>query len=508
MKKSSDFMRSNYHRIVLFIFFVILIVLHQFVLISGDDYYHSTAVSGTLKDFWDFHVHHYLRGNGRALVHFVLTLFFIGKGTLVWRFLNPLVIVSVIVLCSKVFTDNKKDFQVSTVVMSVMFLCLGGQYTSNSIYTLTPVFNYLYPFLLMIPVVYMVKQSYTNDKKYYVLPVVGFFAGATMEQTGIMTIGYIVLIAIKEYLENRKLPKKIVIAALITTLIGYLTVMLAPGNFVRMENSTRPFAENFVAAFTMLINTKSFAVFNILYITALVYRMLSIKSSKKIINIFNILLSAALAAGCAVNLFILFNNKGIDFENVMILSFAWKLFDLAYIFAMVYVPVYTAIVVKKYNMLIHTIIALGSIIILFFASVSEWRPLTPALIIFFVIIAQIYNEMLRFSPKIKFFIAVPAVVLGIAMLTVSMNGYYKNYKTDIKNNELIKEYLAENDFSKPLYILEVPDEETASYAINKHGTHIVGNEGEYSYTTGYKRSHKLPVDTEIVVCSENELQER
>ena len=501
-------MRSNYHRIVLFIFFVILIVLHQFVLISGDDYYHSTAVSGSLKDFWDFHVHHYLRGNGRALVHFVLTLFFIGKGTFLWRIINPAAVTAVIVLCSKAFTDNKKDYQLSTVVMSVLFLCLGGRFTSNSIYTLTPVFNYLYPFLLMIPTVILTQKTYTEKKNYYLLPVLGFFAGATMEQTGIMTMGYIILFGINRFIEEKKKPAKIVIITLITTFIGYLTVMLAPGNFVRMESSTRPFAENFVAAFTMLINTRPFAVFNLFYIAALIYWLLTIRNKHKIFNLFNILLSVFLILGYAVNIFIIYNNLGIDFENNIILSYIWKLFDLAYIFTMVYVPVIIALKKKRYDFLIHTIIALGSIVILFFASVSEWRPLTPALIIFFVIIMLTFRELSASAPKFRAAVAVPAAVLSLVVLCVSMHGYYSNYKVDKTNNELISEYIAAGDYSKPLYILEAADEETASYAINTPGTHIIGDEGEFSYSYGYKVSHSLPLETEIIVLSGSQMPER
>ena len=166
MKKSSDFLSKYYHWIILLFMCAAMLVIHQFVIIGGDDYFHASAVSGSLKDFWDFHVYHYRRGNGRAIIHVILTLFFIGKGVFVWRIINPLVAAATVILCSKAFTDNQKDFQISVASMSVMFLCLGGKFTSNSIYSLSPVFNYLYPFLLMLPIVILVNKTYSYNKSF------------------------------------------------------------------------------------------------------------------------------------------------------------------------------------------------------------------------------------------------------------------------------------------------------------------------------------------------------
>ena len=69
-----------------------------------------------------------------------------------------------------------------------------------------------------------------KEKKYILTPLVGFLSGATVEQAGLMTIGVLFLIIIdRVIIKKRKIPK-IAYVNFIATIIGYLTVVLSPGN--------------------------------------------------------------------------------------------------------------------------------------------------------------------------------------------------------------------------------------------------------------------------------------
>ncbi|MBQ7596607.1 MAG: hypothetical protein IJU45_08085 [Clostridia bacterium] len=505
MKNSGkSFLKNNYHRIVLAIFALLMLVTHCFVLLGGNDYYHSSAVNGTMSDFWRFHINHYMVGNGRAIIHFFITLFFLKGGVVLWRILNPIVFFAVIVFSAKAFID-KESYKKAIVILSVLNLCLGGRFTSYSTYSLTSSFNYIYPLLLVLILAYCVKNIYENNKKYPALAVLGFFTGATMEQTGMMAIGYIVLIVFFQFLLNKKKPNLNIIITFIATVAGYATVVFAPGNLIRSDNATRPFKENFVAAFTMLINGRSFVLFNLFLIIALAYWLIVLKPKFKIIRFADIALACGLIAGHIVNNLIIYNIFGLTFDNNAVFGFIWRLFDLMYIFAMFYVPVLIAIEKKNYEYLSHSIIALGSIVMLFFASISAWRPLAPAIYIYFIIITLTWLEMIKHELRITKVLSVSAVVLSLIMYCVCLRGYYLNYKVDRQNEKAIAEYIEIGDYSKPLYLLPYADFETSGYGINTPGFVYDENgaNGEFTvqnqFALGYKRVHGLPYEVTLII---------
>ncbi len=494
---------KNKKALIGLIFFVgSLIVLHYFVLLYGDDYYHSTAAE-TLKGFFDFHIHHYLKANGRALIHIAITSFFFGEGVQIWKVLSP-VLFGLIVVFTATACGKTKDFSTIVLTMIVVFWGLGGRFTSHSIYTLTPVFNYVYPFLLIFPLLYYAKETYNSDKSFKWMPVLGFFAGATMEQTGIIAIGYIVMLAFEKLIENKQFPNKTLIITFITTLAGYLTVMLAPGNFVRMGVSTNPFSENFIAAFTMLINQKTFLFFNAILICSLCYWLIRIKEKIVLIRIFNICLVAGLLLGYCLNLCLIFEVRGLNFDTPGIVDIGWKLFDLGYIFAMVYVPVYVFIKEKRWDILTHMIMAIGSIVILFFASVSEWRPLTPAIITFGAFISLTVIDSQKISKKIRNPILLVSLILSAFAFINNLTGVIQNYYINEINNDRVETYLENGDFTAPLVLLPVKDEETRGYAINKSGeiyTFPLTPDAELldGYSVRFKEFYNIPVEVTIEI---------
>lgn len=491
--------------VFILLFIGALALLHQFVILYGDDYYHSTAANGTWQEFWDFHIQHYLKANGRALIHFAITLCFFGEGVAFWKILSPILLGLTVLFAVKAFSDNK-NFTTVLASICVVLLGLGGKFTSYSVYTLTPVFNYVYPFLFMFPLIFYSKQTYQQERRFLFLPILGFLAGASMEQTGIMAIGYIVMMIFERIVTDRKAPKPVLIFTLISTIIGYITVMLAPGNFVRMETSTNPFFENFIAASTMLINQKPFVLFNAFLVCSLCYWLVRIKKTNSIIRYFNLLLALLLTVGYFFNLLLIFGIGGLSFETPGIIGIVWKLFDLCYIFSMLYVPIYVFLKEKRWDILTHMIMAIGSIVILFFASVSEWRPLTPAIIVFTIFIALTVADVkthlsLGFKPLVSI-----ATILSLAIFAGNLTGMIQNYNINKENEKRIEIYLNNEDFDKPLALLPAEDEETLGYGINLSGhiyTYPLKNPSSLieNYSLRFKEFYNIPIETTIIIES-------
>lgn len=506
--KAIKLLRENRVALICMLLFVgILGILHQFVILYGDDYQYSTAIKGSLHDFLNFHVNHYLRGNGRALIHVAITLCLGDCGVAFWKILNPIILGLTVLFAAKTFSDNE-NFGTVLITMCIVLLGLGRKYTAHSIYTLTPVFNYVYPFIFMFPLVFYSKQTYLSEDKQAerktFLPLLGFFAGASMEQTGIMAIGYIVMLVFEKLVMERKLPKRNLWITLFATLIGYLTVMLAPGNFVRMETSTRPFTENFIAAFTMLINQKSFLLFNAFLICSFGYWLIHTQEKNIYVKWFNRLLTAGLFAGYAVNTFIIFGVGDLSFDTPGIIDIAWKLFDLGYIFAMFYVPVYVFMKEARWDILTHMIMALGSIVILFFASISEWRPLTPAILVFAVFISLTVADAKKHSVFGYKAIASVAIILSLIAVSVNLAGVAGNHKVSKTNEARIEAYLQNKNYTIPLVLLPVEDEEARGYGINISGytyTYPLSNPAllNEAYSLSYKKFYGIPIDTTIII---------
>ncbi len=492
--KEKGFLRRNYHLICLGVFTILLLILNRFLYMQGDDYYHSSAVAGAFADFVQFHIHHYLRGNGRALIHFFITLFFLGKGFTVWKLVNPFLIAGVLYVTARAFAKTEQARKELLVCLCVLFLTIRGKFGSWGVYSMAPVFNYLYPLALVYAAVILLRQHNGDRPHKILLPVVCFFAGATMEQTGIMTVGYLILISIQNYLDSKKLPDRTVIVSLVTAVLGYLTVMLAPGNFVRMGNSTNPFGENFVAAVTMGLNTKAFLLINLCVILCLSYWLLKIRFKIKFFNFVNVALCAALTAGYVFNCLLLFRVKGLYFDTNAIVHLIWVLYDLAHVFALIYVPVIIMIKTKNSDYLVHAIMALGSVFILFFASVSQYRPLIPAVIELFIFAGLTVTDCGLFREKKALPVFAAVLLLAGCSYAVDLKGYAANDRIHEKNHALIQEYI-ESGRSDALHLIPYADEETAGYSCNEPGNE---NDGAFGYTLFYKQHEHLADDVLVI----------
>ena len=497
-----DFCKKNYHWIIIIIFYILSALIHHYTLIYGDDYLYSTASKHGLKGFYKFHEHHYLRSNGRALIHIFVTLALTKPGIIIWRILNPLIFLIIFYNIAKTFTDGKKDFQLTLLVLCTIWLSF-GKYTSNSIFTITPVFNYIYPFLIMFPLLKNLIKTYSGQI-IYILPVLGFVSGATMEQTGIMSIGYTILLAILMWVEKKKLPSKMVIITLIMEIMGYATVMFAPGNILRMGKSTRPFVENFVAIWTMLINQKTFLIFNIVIIFTLCYWLVILKEDGIIMKIINKGIAVCLIIGMLINTGLIYGYFQYNFESGGIINILWKMFDLLYIFALTYVPIYIAIKRKEYGYLMHMMIGMESVCILLFASISEWRPLTPTLMVFSIFIALTMVDLMRNYRRFGMCIICVMCISAVVMFGKSFKGYYGNYKVKEQNDKIVQAYKNKKHYEEKLVLHKCADPDAAGYAIN-----ITNKEYTYplpdnhtlldEYSLKFKQHYGIPEEVRIKI---------
>lgn len=216
------------------------------VRLYGDDWHYFQYTKGGVKFFLSKHYDHYLLANGRALVHFWATVF-LALPMVFWRVINTFFVLSVVMRITDL-SLNRDEERSKTVLFGLLIVAtlasaLDRSMTEQTAYWLTGSFNYLYPLWLFTWFMhkYIVKnKSEVNGK----LMVLGFFAASSVEQVGMMTIGFVVLLlAYNAYLRSeatmrltekiRTISKKEWMLLMIVT-IGAATVIFAPSVFLRM----------------------------------------------------------------------------------------------------------------------------------------------------------------------------------------------------------------------------------------------------------------------------------
>jgi hypothetical protein len=78
-----------------FLTFILTFLVNFNVCYFGDDYYYLTYTNGTLSDFFNYHINHYLGINGRFIVHILATLF-LWVNFYWWKILNSLMLACIV----------------------------------------------------------------------------------------------------------------------------------------------------------------------------------------------------------------------------------------------------------------------------------------------------------------------------------------------------------------------------------------------------------------------------
>ncbi len=206
--------------------FILAFLIMRNIPLFGDDYYYVTFKSG---DFWQMHKDHYLLANGRAIVHFLVTVF-IALPPIFWQILNSALLATIICVIANFFNSEKAKYVVTFAALG-MFMALGTDMVRESIYWLTGSFNYVYPFAILVVYWYLLCKK--EGCKTYILCILAFLSSATTEQNGMMTFGLTLLYILDiKFIRKEKINKKY-FWVLAIALLGFCSVYFAPATFVR-----------------------------------------------------------------------------------------------------------------------------------------------------------------------------------------------------------------------------------------------------------------------------------
>jgi len=350
-----------------------------------------------------------------------------------WQILNSIFLTGICYLATQIL-KNKRGF-----VLSIMFFFLASlsiTITRQSTYWLTGSFNYIYPiFLLFAYCACLIKIS--NNKYFAFSIILGLLASATMEQSGMMAFGLTVLSLLTKIdsIKNIKLILKnngrLLILTLVT-LLGVCTVVLAPAQFVRIQNE-----QNEISTLDKFINNSEFLLDNYtmspnILPYCIIYNLLILlylfKNEKK--SALKITISLLCITNILLNIFaISLISKLTGLEKILF----YLPILLLYLISFIYINKHL------YNKFISPLtitltLMLGSQFMMLFSPVFGPRNLIFGLIMFAFLICLLANK-LRFKYTTAFAIILFAFALVFNFQTA--NGYKQTKKIDETNKQII-----------------------------------------------------------------------
>lgn len=235
--------------IIFIIFFLLVLLQHQFMWLYHDDYgyaslsyaYNVNGVIGhnfSFNQLLDFLIGHYKVWGGRVL-YFSIECILLKFGFVPFRLVQSIIITGIFYMIYKIVSTISKQQDWKIALMTVV--CYGLieiMVVKSGIFWITASVLYLFPLLPFLCFVYWYTIKHNYKKIFYIgNALLIFLASFSQEQIAVMSLGYIGLITVYELYKTKKINWAN-FGMILSSLIGFSILMLAPGNQIRMQHPT------------------------------------------------------------------------------------------------------------------------------------------------------------------------------------------------------------------------------------------------------------------------------
>ncbi len=290
-----DFIKNNKKEIIItLLIFIIMLLLNCLTPIISDDFGYSFNLEHErlrgLKDIANFQIVHYKWWGGRVIAH-SLAQFFLWLPKSIFNIANSLCFTIMIILMYLITKKDKKSSQVTIWLLFLLTYFLQPVLGQCSLW-LTGSCNYLWTTTIILFLLFLfVKERKIRDNIIYIIVMffLGIIAGLTNENTSFGLITMLILIIIKQIKEKEKI-KKWQITAVIGNIIGFLILILAPGNYIRKDGYTEETTLIIRLIKRFIEYTKTSLSYQIIIFLIFSFLIISIIRKKKKINLYSIIL--------------------------------------------------------------------------------------------------------------------------------------------------------------------------------------------------------------------------
>lgn len=405
------FLKNNFSYIVFAIMTVFLVVFFQFIyLCEGDDKIYSTIAKSSLSDILYFMGYHYDFCNGRTLMHLLL-IFFLKFDAYLWRIVCPLIFSLLVFLSSMFISSDTKSFKKALLLFSVSSFFISVNVFESTLFWVTGSFNYVFPFVFLIITLLLIKY----DRCRFLVPLLGFLCGATTEQCGMISIFSFAMYLFYETVVLKNRLNKTILFTILTSVIGLLTVVLAPSVSARTYESSDSFFDRLsMIFFNFWFKFEGMAAIIFLLLIVVFIELISVLKSKKARALLAVLFALEIA------LYVL------QFMYIPIISAASQYFFPAiFLIGIAAVCIHSIIIKKNFLPLFSVLLGMGAQFMMAVSQRFSCRTTLPSIFcfIFFAVTVLLNNDLiLSGAKKINFVKGVLATVTAIVII-INAGGY-------------------------------------------------------------------------------------
>lgn len=435
------FQKSIYLLLTFLSFFAININVSYF----GDDFSYLNWTKLNSLEYVEAVGKHYIYTNGRTIVH-VLDSLFLKLNPIFWAIFNSLMLVGICYFAAKIIVrKNENKMPLAFSVMFFFVSILDILVTRQSVYWITGSFNYVYPICMFFIYWYYLIKIDESKKNFICAIIFGILGSASVEQMGMMTFGITVLTMLSKVKSIKEITKKDgikelfqknkrIVWMLIITFVGLASVLLAPGQFVRINQeskysrlyillSTRWLMESFTTGDRALI----YAI--VINVIVALYGIHDDKDKSK--KVF-LSITLNLIATISINLSGIFN------------LVVWKLiFMLVILLTYVYEIIYlnSKFENKLFSMFINAIILMvGSQFMMVVSNVIGERNLLPGYVMYAFVISYALANLVLPKYLNEKALVICLVVVGMLFNVRTACGYYVSKTIWDENMQIVEQH--------------------------------------------------------------------
>lgn len=406
MKKCICFLKNNYHYIVLLITLIATMFVTFSAELFGDDFFYMKPAISSSNVILQFLKWHLMKCNGRTIAHFFVLLFLRNNFMInLWRILSAIALTLLCWLIPKLLFTEQNIFKLGVCVTSFTLMTVRPNMFNQSVYWLTGSFNYLFPILFLIIIMII---SLKKPRSKWLLPL-SFFGGATVEQIGMMCVGWFVLLFLNNLI-NKKTFSRNNFACILLSALGFLTIVFSPGTSARITNQSSLNNQSFwditltMARKNWLDNISLYVMICLLSLAFCIWAFHFREKNrftgfigKFLMPIFAVLFVLNTVLRIYVTFCEMILQRDIDFsaKTNRILLLLWTVYFILFVFLSLYSAILIYIEKKNFIPAFSLILAYGSQFMMILTKTVIFRTCFPAIIFFAIYLTYSYAVFLN-----------------------------------------------------------------------------------------------------------------
>ncbi len=441
--------------------FVMLFAMHHLLAMYFDDFGNASLSYGqtsddiigtnyTLSQLWDWCKMIYMTWGGRILWASVFLIPLLKFGAGIYFAIQSVVITFILYFIFKIAEQITKSKHILIpIVLFILYCLIHMTFLRHGIYWASASILYVWPLLPLFAFIYLylkLTEKIENKEKvnYWIylpiLLILNFFATFSQEQIGVAMVAFLVLFIILKHGKKWKQYNLLNIPNLIVCFISFALLILAPGNFARLDTNIE-FAslslfgkvwKNLPSLLLVIFRSEMtifMVILTIVFLSCLFKYRNELKIKNKTILLANIL-------------FIIFS------VLCVLLQKQFKVIGVFYgIFWILYIGIWMLIYSfqkKKLGIIPIAISGCASMFCLVVSPVIGGRTALPFIFFMIALIVIFINELLKDSKAyvtlLVMICMLPFALKGAYNFGIVYNGYLLNYDIEKLNYAILEKY--------------------------------------------------------------------